>query len=83
MADIDDFDVDRSTARSWAEFQARLAEVISMIDESADLTIGTAAVNPDGVPFVRFRCLGAAPHLGRRRQQRHLELPTSSSVPIS
>ncbi len=54
MADIDDFDVDRSTARSWAEFQSRLAEVISMIDESADLTIGTAAVNPEGVPFVRF-----------------------------
>ena len=54
MADIDDFDVDRSTARSWAEFQSRLSEVISMIDESADLTIGTAAVNPDGVPFVRF-----------------------------
>ncbi len=56
MADIDDFDVDRSTARAWAEFQTRLAEVISMIDESADLTIGTAAVNPDGVPFVRFSC---------------------------
>lgn len=55
MADIDDFDVDRSTARSWAEFQSRLSEVISMIDETADLTIGTAAVNPEGVPFVRFR----------------------------
>ena len=81
MADIDDFDVDRSTARSWAEFQSRLSEVISMIDESADLTIGTAAVNPDGVPFVRFSCAGPARRPGRGRQQRHSRTTTSSSVP--
>jgi hypothetical protein len=55
VAEIDDFDVDRSIARSWAEFQTRLSEVISLIDESADLTICTAASNSDGVPFVRFR----------------------------
>ena len=32
MADIDDFDVDRSIAQAWTEFQARLSEVVSMID---------------------------------------------------
>jgi hypothetical protein len=54
VAEIDDFDIDRSTARSWADFQQRLAEVISMIDESADLTIGTAAASAENGPFVRF-----------------------------
>jgi hypothetical protein len=60
VPDIDDFDVDRSTARAWTEFEVRLSEVISMIDESADLTICTAAVRHVGGPFVRFRC--PAPH---------------------
>src|SRR6476469_3340953 len=41
VADFDDFDVDRSVAQAWTEFQARLSEVVSMIDDSADLTIGT------------------------------------------
>ncbi len=54
MADIDDFDIDRSTARAWAEFQLRLAEVISMMDDSADLTIGTEAVS-ERAPYIRFR----------------------------
>ncbi len=54
MADIDDFDIDRSTARAWSEFQVRLAEVLSMMDDSADLTIGTEAVT-ERAPYVRFR----------------------------
>lgn len=60
MADIDDFDLDRITNQAWAEFQTRLSEVISMIDESGDLTIGTAAasttdtITGSGGPFVRF-----------------------------
>lgn len=53
MADIDDFDLDRSTAQAWTEFQMRLAEVISMIDDTGDLTIGTDSVRERG-PFVRF-----------------------------
>lgn len=53
MADIDDFDIDRSIARAWAEFQTRLAEVISMMDDSADLTIGTQVPN-ERPPYVRF-----------------------------
>ena len=53
MAEIDDFDLDRSTAQAWAEFTGRLAEVISMIDESADLTIRSFSATTDP-PFVRL-----------------------------
>jgi hypothetical protein len=54
MADIDDFDLDRSTAQAWAEFQSRLSDVISMIDDSADLTIGTESESHGPPPFVRL-----------------------------
>jgi T3SS (YopN, CesT) and YbjN peptide-binding chaperone 1/T3SS (YopN, CesT) and YbjN peptide-binding chaperone 3 len=54
MSDIDDFDLDRSTAQAWAEFQSRLSEVISMIDDSADLTIGTESESDGPPPFVRL-----------------------------
>ena len=54
MADIDDFDLDRSTAQAWAEFQDRLSEVITMIDDTADLTIGTASEGKGPPPFVRL-----------------------------
>ena len=58
MAEIDDFDLDRSTAQAWAEFTGRLAEVISMIDESADLTIRSFSANDDPPPFVRLSSPG-------------------------
>jgi T3SS (YopN, CesT) and YbjN peptide-binding chaperone 1/T3SS (YopN, CesT) and YbjN peptide-binding chaperone 3 len=54
MADIDDFDLDRSTAQAWAEFQSRLSEVISVIDDSADLTIDTVSEGSGPPPFVRL-----------------------------
>lgn len=54
MAEIDDFDLDRSSAQAWAEFTGRLAEVISMIDESADLTIRSFSASDDPPPFVRL-----------------------------
>lgn len=54
MADIDDFDLDRSTAQAWAEFQSRLSEVISMIDDTADLTIGTESGGNGPPPYVRL-----------------------------
>jgi hypothetical protein len=53
MAEIDDFDLDRSTAQAWAEFTGRLAEVISMIDDTADLTIRSFSASADP-PFVRL-----------------------------
>nr|WP_156609735.1 hypothetical protein [Auraticoccus cholistanensis] len=49
--------MDRSTAESWAEFEGRLAEVVSMIDDSGDFTIGCVAVDDEPVPFVRFSSL--------------------------
>jgi hypothetical protein len=54
MADIDDFDLDRSTAQAWDEFQGRLSEVITVIDDTADLTIGTASEGKGPPPFVRL-----------------------------
>ena len=56
MAEIDDFDIDRSIAQAWTEFSARLSEVISVMDDSADLTIGTESGSSDPAPFVRFSC---------------------------
>ncbi len=56
MADIDDFDIDRSIAQAWTEFQARLSEIISVIDDSGDLMIGTESESDDPAPFVRFTC---------------------------
>lgn len=52
MADIDDFDLDRSTAQAWTEFQSRLSEVISLIDDTADLTIWTTSGGNGPPPFV-------------------------------
>jgi hypothetical protein len=54
MADIDDFDLDRSTAQAWAEFQSRLSEVISMIDDTADLTIRTTSGGNGPPPFIQL-----------------------------
>lgn len=54
MAVYEDFDIDRSTAQAWAEFQARLSEVISMIDDSGDLTIGTESESEDPAPYITF-----------------------------
>ncbi|MFX4270922.1 T3SS (YopN, CesT) and YbjN peptide-binding chaperone 1 [Propionibacteriaceae bacterium Y1685] len=54
MNQYTDFDLDRSTAQAWEEFQARLSDVISVIDDSEDMTIGTATAGDDPAPFVRF-----------------------------
>ena len=62
MADIDDFDIDKSIAAAWTEFQVRLSEIVSMIDESADLTIGTGPPG-DGAPFLRLS--SPRPHVVR------------------
>ncbi|MFW6599824.1 T3SS (YopN, CesT) and YbjN peptide-binding chaperone 1 [Propionibacteriaceae bacterium Y2011] len=54
MNEYSDFDLDRSTAQAWAEFQTRLAEVISVIDDSEDMTISTATAGDEPGPFIRF-----------------------------
>ncbi|MFL6026658.1 MAG: T3SS (YopN, CesT) and YbjN peptide-binding chaperone 1 [Friedmanniella sp.] len=51
---MDDFDLDRSTADAWAGFRDRLTEVVSIIDDSADLTISAESPSGDQAPFLRF-----------------------------
>lgn len=55
MPEYDDFDLDRSTREAWRRFADSLSEVISMMDDTSDLTIGSVANSADTVPFVRFR----------------------------
>lgn len=57
MVDYESFDLDRSTAQAWADFEQRLAGVISVVDETADFTVGCVTVNADQVPYVRFHSL--------------------------
>lgn len=54
MADMDDFDLDRSTADAWTGFGSRLAEVLSVMDDTADLAIGTESAGADTGPLLRF-----------------------------
>lgn len=54
MPEYEDFDIDRSTEQAWREFETRLSEVVSVMDDSHDLTIGTASVNTDPGPYVTF-----------------------------
>lgn len=57
MPDYDDFDLDRSTAEAWHKFGERLSEVVSVMDDTSDLTIGSVASDAETVPFVRFHSL--------------------------
>jgi hypothetical protein len=53
-----DFDLDRSIADAWDGFTERLAEVVSVMDPGASLTLGSLAASASGQsPFVRFSCL--------------------------
>lgn len=55
VPEYEDFDLDRSTQEAWDAFSVRLAEVVSMMDDTSDLTIGSVAVtSTDRVPFVTF-----------------------------
>lgn len=54
MGEIDDFDLDRSVATAWNDFTVQLAEVISMVDDSADLTIRPVSAGQTGPPYVRI-----------------------------
>ncbi len=57
-SDVSAFDIDRSTAESWTAFAARLADVVSVMEDDAALTIGAFATEHDGPPpFVAFQAL--------------------------
>src|SRR5690606_15588320 len=56
MADIEDFDLDRTTAMAWEAFTDRLDDVLSVMDETADLTISVSRSGAtfDVPPAIRF-----------------------------
>lgn len=56
-SDVSDFDFDKSAADSWRRFSERLAEVLSVMDPGATLSIGALADRPgERPPHVRFVC---------------------------
>ena len=59
--DIDDFDIDRSTDDAWEAFGVRLSEVLSMMDDGAELRLGMLAADDDPSPFIAYEC----PELGK------------------
>lgn len=54
--DLDDFDIDSTTLGAWQSFTTNLTEVLSVMDESSDLTISVARGLVDGgdTPAIRF-----------------------------
>lgn len=55
-SDVSDFDFDRSALESWRRFSERLAEVLSVMDAGATLSIGSLAEAGESAPHVEFRC---------------------------
>lgn len=56
MADIDDFDLDETIDMAWDDFSVRLAEVLSVMDDTSDLCISVAANTVPGTrpPIITF-----------------------------
>ncbi len=56
MADIDDFDLDETVEMAWDDFSVRLAEVLSVMDDTSDLCISVAANTVPGTtpPVIKF-----------------------------
>lgn len=59
MADMEDFDLDVTTSQAWDDFTERLAEVLSVMDATADLTITVArsGETADPAPTVRYSAI--------------------------
>ena len=57
-----DFDFDQSTAQAWEVFRGRLADVVSMIEDGAALTIGTDPVDLDDVTHGHLVLAAATAH---------------------
>ncbi len=56
VADIDDFDLDETMEMAWEDFSVRLAEVLSVMDDTSDLCISVAANTAVGTtpPVIKF-----------------------------
>ncbi len=59
MADMENFDLDVTTSQAWDDFTERLAEVLSVMDATADLTITVArsGETTDPAPTVRYTAI--------------------------
>ena len=56
MADIENFDLDETMEMAWDDFSVRLAEVLSVMDDTSDLCISVAANTVPGTkpPVIKF-----------------------------
>ncbi|MDR1807891.1 MAG: hypothetical protein LBR33_08290, partial [Propionibacteriaceae bacterium] len=54
MSAYDDFDIDRSTEQAWVDFEARLAQILSMMDATEPLTVSTHDAADDLAGYVKF-----------------------------
>lgn len=62
MMELEDFDIDGATSGAWDSFTNNLGEVLSVMDDSSDLTIAVArGIVDDDVPAIRFSADG--PHI--------------------
>lgn len=55
-APINEFDLDRTIAESWERFGGRLAEVISVMEPGAVLTLSALTAQEGQGPYVSFSC---------------------------
>ncbi len=53
----EDFDLDRSIVDAWEGFTGRLAEVLSVMDDQAQLKLGTPSADGERSPFIQFRAV--------------------------
>lgn len=60
MDDVTDYDLDRSIQDAWDLFTSRLDEVLSVMDDSGVLTIGTLSGQSERSPYIRFAAEGPA-----------------------
>lgn len=59
MQDLENFDIDSTTQQAWDRFTANLAEVLSVMDDTSDLTISVARGVVEGEsPAIRFSSQG-------------------------
>ncbi|WP_028708339.1 T3SS (YopN, CesT) and YbjN peptide-binding chaperone 1 [Propionicicella superfundia] len=57
MHEYETFDLEASTADAWTSFTERLSEVLAVMDDTGDLSIGMLLADAEGeTPFVRFAC---------------------------
>ena len=63
MMDLENFDIESATLDAWESFTVNLAEVLSVMDDSSDLTISVASGRADAeTQAVRFSAEGTTVH---------------------